>query len=97
MHNIREYILGLDPAMEESPKKFYVAYKISQNIVCMEAQNKNIKLSVKLRSKDINNAPNTYRDVSKVGHFGTGDSEFTISTDSDFEETKSFIELAYIP
>jgi hypothetical protein len=44
IHAIREFVTGLDSAIEEVPKKFYVAYKASQNIVCMEAKSKNIKL-----------------------------------------------------
>lgn len=95
IHSVREYILGLDPAVEEVPKKFYVAYKISQNIVCMGSQSNNIKLFVKLRAGDIEAPPKSYRDVTNVGHYGTGDTEFTISTDTEFEEVKPFIELAY--
>jgi len=95
IHGVREYILGLDPAVEEVPKKFYIAYKISQNIVCMEPHNKNIKLFVKLSASDIDTAPQSYRDVTNVGHYGTGDTEFTISTESELEEVKPFIELAY--
>lgn len=95
IHSVREYILGLDPAAEEVPKKFYIAYKISQNIVCMEPHNKNIKLFVKLSSSDIDTPPQSYRDVSNVGHYGTGDTEFTISTESELEEVKPFIKLAY--
>lgn len=95
IHNIREYILGLDPAIEEIPKKFYVAYKISQNIVCMWAQSNHVKLFVKLKASDIKAPPKSYRDVTNIGHYGTGDSEFTISSDSEFEEIKSYIELAY--
>lgn len=95
MHSVREYILGLDPAVEEVPKKFYVAYKISQNIVCMEPQSKNIKLFVKLGPSDIDAPPRFYRDVSNVGHYGTGDSEFTISTETELAEAKPFIQLAY--
>ncbi|ADE14202.1 conserved hypothetical protein [Nitrosococcus halophilus Nc 4] len=95
IHSIREYILGLDPAVEEVPKKFYVAYKISQNIVCMEPQNKNIKLFVKLRASDVEAPPKSYRDVTNVGHYGTGDTEFTLSTETEFEQVKPFIELAY--
>ncbi|WP_417315906.1 DUF5655 domain-containing protein [Cycloclasticus pugetii] len=34
---IREYVLGLDEAIEEVPKKYYVAYKVSQNIVCEQS------------------------------------------------------------
>ena len=95
MHSIREYILGLDPAVEEVPKKFYVAYKISQNIVCMEPQSKNIKLFVKLNASDIETPPKSYRDVTNVGHYGTGDTEFTICTETELEQVKPFIELAY--
>jgi predicted transport protein len=33
--------------------------------------------------------------VSKIGHYGTGEVEFTISIPEEFEETKKYIELAY--
>lgn len=95
MHSIREFIVGLDPAIEEAPKKFYVAYKISQNIACMEPQSRNIKLFLKLRAADIESPPNSYRDVTTIGHYGTGDSEFSICTEDEFEQVKPFVELSY--
>ena len=95
IQTVRESILALDPAIEEVPKKFYVAYNISQNIVCMEPQHKHIKLFLKLKAADIQSRPKSYRDVTKLGHFGTGDSEFTISTESELSEVKPFLELAY--
>ena len=95
IHSIREFIMGLAPAIEEVPKKYYVAYKISQNIVCMEPHNRTIKLFLKLHSEDILSPPKTYRDVTEIGHFGTGDAEFTIRSEADFEDAKPFIELAY--
>lgn len=95
MHSVREFILGLDPAIEEVPKKLYVAYKTSQNIVCMEPQTRSIKLFVKLRAVDVVSPPKFYRDVSNIGHFGTGDSEFIISSEQDFDLVKPFIEMAY--
>ena len=95
MHSIREFITGLDSAIEEVPKKFYIAYKSSQNIVCMEAKSKNIKLFVKLKPVEVEEPPQSFRDVSKIGHYGTGESEFTVSTIEEFEEIKKYIELAY--
>jgi predicted transport protein len=95
MQELRDYVVGLDSAIEEVPKKLYVAYKASQNIVCVEPQKKHIKLFLKLRPKDVVNPPASYRDVSNIGHFGTGDVEFTISTSGEFQELKEFIELAY--
>lgn len=95
MRSVQEYILGLDPSVEEVPKKIYIAYKISQNIVCMEPQSRNIRLFVKLRATDVETPPKSYRDVTNVGHPGTGDTEFAISTEGEFELVKPFIELAY--
>ena len=95
IHSVREFILGLDSAIEEAPKKFYVAYKGAQNIVCMEAKSKNIKLFIKLKPSDIVDPPSNYRDVSGIGHYGTGDVEFTVSTPKDFERVKKYIEMAY--
>lgn len=95
MHSIQEFVTGLDSAIEEVPKKFYIAYKASQNIVCMEAKSKNIKLFVKLKPAEVIEAPQSFRDVSKIGHYGTGESEFTVSTVEGFEEIKKYIELAY--
>lgn len=34
---VQEVMLKLDPAIEERPKKLYVAYRTSQNILCMGA------------------------------------------------------------
>lgn len=92
---IREFILGLDESIEEVPKKFYVAYKISQNIACMEVKGKNIKLFLKLKPSDIPSGTPNYRDVTSIGHYGTGDVEFTVSSEMEFEQVKQFITLAY--
>lgn len=92
---MQEFILGLDPAIEESPKKYYVAYRISQNIVCMELQKRRAILYLKLDPKKVMGPAKISRDVSKIGHFGTGDLEITIKDQSDFEAAKEFIEMAY--
>ncbi|QDJ13029.1 hypothetical protein CEP45_03820 [Mergibacter septicus] len=94
-NTIREYILGIDEAIEEVPKKYYVAYKISQNIVCMEVLGRNIKLYLKLKPSDIPNNTKNYRDVTHIGHSGTGDVLFTLSSLEDFEMAKEYILLAY--
>ncbi len=92
---IREFILGLDASIEEVPKALYVAYKISQNVVCMEIRRDKIKLFLKLKPSDIPDETRYYRDVTSVGHYGTGDVEFTVSSESEFEETKDYIVMAY--
>lgn len=96
LHSIREYITKLDPVIEEVPKKFYIAYKLTQNIACIEtASKKKITIFLKLKKDNIKKPPRFYRDVSNIGHYGTGDAEFTITTEEEFELVKPFIELAY--
>jgi predicted transport protein len=95
LYSAREAILSLDDAIEEVPKKFYIAYKTSQNIACVEPQSKGIKLFLKLNAKDVKDPPPGYRNVTDIGHYGTGDSEFTLSGERELEAVKPFIELAY--
>jgi predicted transport protein len=95
VYDLQEFIMGLDTAMEEAPKKFYIAYKISQNIVCVEVKMQKIILYLKLNPKEIENPPTFSRDVSEIGHYGTGDFELTVSSEAQIESAKDYITRAY--
>lgn len=92
---VQDFILELDSAIEAVPKKMYVAYRIAQNIVCIEIGKSNLRLFVKLSAGDIQSPPATYTDVTNLGHHGTGDSKFTIASREEFEQVKPFIQQAY--
>ncbi len=95
---LQEFILGLDPAIEETPKKYYIGYKLTQNIVCMQIYKqiyKAISLYVKLNPSEIKNLPPIARDVTNIGHAGTGDLELNVTNEADLEIAKEFITMAY--
>lgn len=92
---IQDFIMGMDSAIQEAPKKNYIAYKSSQNIACMEMQNQRVLLFLKLNPKEIVNPPKNSRDMTGKGHYGTGDFELSIKTMEDFESAKQYIEMAY--
>lgn len=92
---VNDFITGLDPAIEVSPKKFYVAYKMSQNIVCMEVRKRRVLLYLKLDPKVARGPKGISRDVSDVGHFGTGNLEVSLRATSDLDASRSFIQKAY--
>jgi predicted transport protein len=92
---VQEFIMGLDSVIQEVPKKNYIAYKISQNIACMEIQNQRVQLFLKLNPKEVENPPAISRDMTGKGHYGTGDFEIAIKNMADFEVAKPFIEMAY--
>lgn len=92
---VREFVLQLDTAMEEAPRRQYIAYKISQNIVCMELRRDKLLLYLKLDPTSIKPFPKLARDVRTVGHYSTGDLELSVSSAEEFEAAKRYIELAY--
>lgn len=91
LDSIRDYIIDIDSSIEESPKKYYIAYKTSQNFICLETQLKKITLYLKINPDEVQPIPSNARDVRQIGHFGTGDFELTLRTFEDFENAKPFI------
>lgn len=94
-NTLRDYIISMDSSIEETPKKHYIAYKTSQNFVCLQTYKRKLTLYLKLNPDEIKPMPKQSRDVRNIGHFGTGDFELTLKDLSDFEETKQLINEAY--
>ncbi len=92
---VQDYLRGLDPMIEELPKKLYVAYRLSQNIVCMEIQRTKVVLFLKLDPTKEPGPKGISRDVTKIGHYGTGNLEITLHRTEDFEAAKPLILKAY--
>lgn len=95
MLKVQEFMTGLDQSAEEAAKKLYVAYRTTQNIVCMWAKQQEVTLFVKLDPKKVKGPPGISRDVTKVGHYGTGNLEINLKTLKDFEAAKPFLRKAY--
>ena len=84
-----------DPSIEVAPKKFYVAYKTSQNIVCMEVKQQRVTLYLKLNPKSVRGPKGISRDVSDIGHYGTGDLEISLHGQADLDAAKPLIQMEY--
>lgn len=101
-HRGRIDSLGLDengcPVIIEKPVKLYVAYRRIKNFVCMSLISKvdpHIFLTLKLDPATVSLEQGFSRDVSNIGHWGTGDVEITMRTAADLEKAKPLIERAY--
>lgn len=92
---VNDFVTGLDSSIQAVPKKLYVAYKTSQNIVCLEVRQKKLHLFLKLDPKRVVGPKGLSRDVSGVGHFGTGDLEITVTNQAGLDQAKPFIKKAY--
>lgn len=90
-NEVREYIISLDSSIEETPKKHYIAYKTSQNFVCIQSYKNKLTLYLKLNPDEVKPLPVQGRDMRNVGHFGTGDFELVLKNSDDFYQTKYLI------
>lgn len=93
--DIRNYVLSLGDDISENQLKLYVAFRKIKNIVCVEIYNNRIVIRVRLDVNSVDYEEGFTRDASKIGHYGTGDVEITISNKSDFEKAKPLIDRSY--
>lgn len=93
--DLRDFITSLDEAVEESPKKFYIAYKVTQNFVCMEVKKNKVILYLKLDASEVKSLPKNARDVREIGHYGTGDFELSIRTQEEAEVARDYIRSSF--
>ena len=91
LNELRDFIVGLESSVEERPRKYYIAYKTTQNFVTIEVQKKKLMLFLKLNPSDLGKLPSNARDVTNIGHFGTGDLELAVRSEKDVEHAKQLI------
>jgi predicted transport protein len=83
--------LNLADDIEVKPQKDYIAFKKDRNIVCYELQKKQMKIFIGAKWGSIEDSKGLARDVSQVGHFGTGDYQIQVDNDNDLEYIMSLI------
>jgi predicted transport protein len=93
--NVCDFIESLGDDISKNQLKLYLAYKKVQNFACIEIYNKKIILNLKLNPDKVQLEEGFTRDMTNVGHYGTGDLQVSISNDNDFEKAKPLIERAY--
>lgn len=88
----RDGIMSLNPEIEVKPLKLYIAFKLNQkNIASICLRNNDILIYVNLHKGELRDENNMMRDVSDVGHWGTGDYQAIIKDDSKYEYVLSII------
>jgi predicted transport protein len=94
---LRAFMIALGDDVQETTLRFYIAFKRIKNFACVEFRPTAAKilLFVKVDPAEITLEPGFTRDVSEVGHFGTGDLEITLSKPEDLERAKPLIQRSY--
>ncbi|SPB16629.1 hypothetical protein NOV72_03829 [Caballeronia novacaledonica] len=95
LESLEDFVSSLGDDVQRRELKLYVAFKRLKNFASIVPQKARFLLFLHLDPDKINPLPNNARDVRKVGHWGTGDLEFSIASFDDFEQTKPLILMAY--
>lgn len=83
-------ILNLD-SLEVKPKKLYIAFVASTNVVDIRLQKNGLKMWLNLERGQLDDPKGICRDVSQTGHWGNGDYELQVNSDDNLEYILSLI------
>ena len=87
----RDAILNLADGIQVVPTKLYIAFRKDGNLVCMDIQKKQIRMWIGAKKGTLDDAKGLARDVSALGHWGTGDYEVAVTDDKDMEYIMSLV------
>jgi predicted transport protein len=93
---VDEVLLGLGDAVSRVQRKQYLAYQRLRNFACVCPSQKT-KLLVYLAAdpKTVDLVPGLTRDVTGLGHHGTGDLEVQLRTERDLERAHGLFQASY--
>lgn len=90
--SFKNAILALSPDLEITPQKLYIAFKRGKNnIVSIHLQNQSLKMWINAKKGFLDDPKNITKDVSQLGHWGTGDYEIIVSDSKYLEYIMSLI------
>jgi predicted transport protein len=94
---LRAFLVGLGDDVMERTLKYYFAFRRIKNFACVEVGKSAglVKVFVKVDPSGVQLDTTWMRDVSSIGHFGTGDLELTLRTVEDIEKAKPFLLQSY--
>ena len=91
--SVQEFIMGIDSAIEEMPRKLYVAYRTTQNIAYLRVSKEKLSLHLKLNPEEVSVPDGLSKTAS--GYSDKKITEMFIKSQIDLEAAKPFIEMAY--
>jgi predicted transport protein len=94
-HATRTFLLSLGDDVQMNTLKLYFAFKRIKNFACVEVLAKKLRVFVKVDPSSIKLEPGFTRDVTTVGHWGTGDLEITLCSLDDLERAKPLLLKSY--
>jgi predicted transport protein len=95
--SLKAYLISLGDDVQFKQLQNYFAFKRLKNFACVEIypQAARIKIFLKVDPATVTLTDGFSRDVSNIGHFGTGDLELTLRNLEDFSRAQPLIVQSY--
>lgn len=93
---LREYILNLDSHIQILPRKHYLTFTVSSPFLDLVIQKKSLTCYLHIPKDTLSHNQHMIRDVSDIGHWGTGTSECKITSPQDLLRIKPLIQESYL-
>lgn len=94
---LREKVFALNAEGDiiEKPNKIYISYKHGKNFCEIRPQSKEVKIWLDISFSELDDPKKLSRDVSQVGHYGTGEVETKLGNLSELDDVMYLIEQSY--
>jgi predicted transport protein len=93
--SLESYLLSLGDDVQRKDLKLYIAFKRLRNFVTVNVLKNSLLVFLHLDPDKVKLVEGFTRDVSKIGHWGTGNIEATLKNASDLDKLKPLIDQAY--
>lgn len=88
-------VLAIGPKITVVQKKHYIAFRKVQNFMSVKIQNNRLKVWIRMPKEKFQDPKGVVKDVSQIGHHGTGDYELLINSASDIDYALGLARQAY--
>ena len=94
---VRQFLIALGDDVQMKELKYYIAFKRLKNFACVEVypQAKVVTIHLKVDPHSVDLEEGFSRDVTNVGHFGTGDLQLTLKNMDDFAKAQPLLRKSY--
>jgi predicted transport protein len=96
-NDLEATLLSMGDDVTSTQRKFYFAYRRLKNFACVEVhpQSNTLLVYVKVDPTTVDLIDGFTRDVSKIGHYGTGDLEIRIADNGQLAGAENLIAMSY--
>ena len=94
---VRQFLIALGDDVQMKELKYYIAFKRIKNFACVEVypQAKVVTIHLKVDPQSVDLEDGFSRDVTNIGHFGTGDLQLTLKNMDDFSKAQPLLRKSY--